>query len=381
MKPLLLIAGFYAVINAAVIVGIGLVRGSPAARPIAIHRDGAPARTNEEMGLELLLETVQLATSDRPQLIVLGASGAAGAYSPLALQARLPGFTASNLAMPGATILELRRVFDEVLWETPPSVLRESVLVLGISYTMFCSDAVRFSNNKASPQPWWTGEKVVTDVDKAADRSPPILDISHPLRHVFPRWLVLAAKQRLRIWDMLIELPSFHPADWLTQRGRWRVQTDAMRRARERRQAEFPRPQPILQWFLALPVERQVKWFMDETLRSGQLLDESQFDNMSLLLGRALSAGMTVVVVDIPLQSEHRRHAPWLPTFQARLGRVVAAHIDRRRPHLIDLTASLPDEAFSDLAHANAARTDDWVDLLVDRLRPLLQDQSPRSRE
>lgn len=383
MKVLLLIAVFYIAINVALLGVVGFASGLPAARPIAIHRHGAPPRTHEEMGLDVLLETVNLRTSERPHLVVLGASGVAWGYPPPAVQARLPGFTTSNLGLPGATISELLRVFDEVLWATPPAVLRESVLVVGVSYMMFCSDPVRYAANGAGRAAWWARKNTVTNVDKAAARSPLILDISHPLRRVLPRSLVLAAKQRLRIWKTLNDVPSLHPGDWLARRGTWRFQTTAMRRERERREATASTPggQSHLERFLALPVERQVEYFLNRTLTNGTLLDQRQFDNLSLLLDRATSAGMTVVLVHVPLHSEHRRHAPWLPEYRAMLGDAIAKHGDRGRVYVLDLTSSLPNGAFIDLAHADPDHTDAWVDLLADSLLPFLPHQPSRSRE
>jgi hypothetical protein len=381
MKPLLLIAGFYAAINAAVLGTIVLSIGFPITGPIAVHRPGGPSQTNEEMALATLLETSQLARAHQPQLIVLGASVAAGAYPPAVVQPNLPGFMANNLAMPGATITEILHIFDEVLWAAPTETLRKSVLVLGASYTSFCPDIVRYSNIAGSRPVWWTAPRPMTYVRKAADRSPPILGIEHPLRAVIPRSLVLAAKQRLRAWGRLLEFLPFHPGEWLSQRGRWRCQTLSMRRERERHEAAFPKPKPILEWFLSLSVKEQTKWLIEQWGKTGTLLDQRQFDALSRLLDRAISADMTVVFVDLPLHGEHRLHTPVLAEFQERLGEVIAAHAGSGRVHLLNLTTALPDETFGDLAHANPKYVESWVDLLVDRLRPLLPDQWPEDRE
>jgi hypothetical protein len=66
-----------------------------------------------------------------------------------------------------------------------------------------------------------------------------------------------------------------------------------------------------------------------------------------------------------------------LGEYQERLRNAVAAHVGRDCVHLIDLTAALPDEVFLDLGHARADRVDAWVDLLADRLRPLLPSPGP----
>lgn len=377
MKPLLLIAGFTIALNTIVIAGISLVMGLPGADLVAIHRVGRRAHSKEELGLVALLETARLARADRPQIVVLGTSVAAGAYPPALLQSRLPGFTVTNLAMPGATMTEILQLFDEARWVLPPQLLRKSVLVLGVSYTSFCPDVVRYQCVAASKRAWWKPPGVVTNVRKAADRSPPILGIEHPLRAVLPRWLVLAGKQRLRVWGRLLEVMPFHPGAQLAQAEFWRLQTRSMLRERERHEAVFPRPQPSPGWLSGMSFEEQTKWILAEWGKAGTLLDQSQFVNLSRLLSRATSAGMIVVIVDLPLHSEHRLHAHVLPEFHARLGEAVAAHPDRGLVHLLDLTEALPDCNFLDPVHAKEGNADAWVDLLVDHLRPLLPDSSP----
>ena len=78
MKPLLIIAGFYAALNTAILAVIGLSVGFPAGGLISII-SGDPSiasMTREQMGLKVLLDSSLLAHADRPQLILLGASGA-----------------------------------------------------------------------------------------------------------------------------------------------------------------------------------------------------------------------------------------------------------------------------------------------------------------
>jgi len=378
MKPLLLIAGFLVALNAAVIGGIGLVMGPTVPKPIDIHRPVGRQLSLEEIGLVALLETTQLSRATRPQLIVLGSSVPAEAFPPALVQAKLPGFTASNLAKPAATMTEIDQLFDEVCWVLPPHVLRGSLIMLGINWVSFTPDAVHYSMNATSHPAWWAPPAPVTFVRRAADRSPPILGIRHPLRAVLPRWLVLAGKQRLRIWGRLRDLLPAHPAEWLSRKGRWRFQTRAMRLERERHEAAFPRARPILERFMSLSVEEQTRFLITETSKAGPLLDPRHFDNLSRLLDRATSAGMTVVIVDLPLHSDHRRLLPALAEYRARLGSVVASRAGQRGVHLIDLTEAMTDDAFQDCVHAKANRVEDWVELLVDRLTPLLPEPPPQ---
>jgi hypothetical protein len=377
MRPLLLVAGFLVAINACVIGVLGLALGFPVAKPIDIHRPVGRKPSNEEIGLVALLETARLAQSDRPQLLVLGASVPAGAYPPGLVESRLPGYTVSNLAMPAATMTEILQMFDEALWALPPRVLGESVVVLGINWVSFSPDVLLYSSVPASSPTWWSPPALTTYVRKAADRSPPILGISHPLRTLLPRWLVLEGKKRLQVWDRLRAILPAHAGEWLSQRAFWRLQPEAMRLDRERREAASPRPRPISETFFSLSIKEQTEYLLAERGRTGTLLDPGHFDLVTRLIDRACSAGMTVVIVDMPLHGDHRRHLPMLGEYQERLRNAVAAHVGRDCVHLIDLTAALPDEVFLDLGHARADRVDAWVDLLADRLRPLLPSPGP----
>jgi hypothetical protein len=377
MKAFVLIAGFLIACNAVIIGGIGLAMGFPVTKPIDIHRPVGRKPSNEEIGLVALLETAQLSRADRPQLVVLGASVPAGAFPPALVQAKLPSFVVSNLAMPAATMTEILQLLDEALWALPPKVLRESVIVLGINWISFSPDVLLYSSVASSNPAWWSSPALTTYVRKAADRSPPILGIGHPLRALLPRWLVLAGKHRLRVWGRLREILPAHPGEWLAQRRLWRLQTRAMRSARERHEAAFPRPPSIQEWFMNLSVEEQTRFYTAQRGTTGTLLDQRHFDNVSRLIDRAISVGMTVVIVDLPLPSGHRRHFPALAEFQTRLRGSVAAHTGHGRVHLLELTEALPDEDFLDLGHAKAECVETWVDLLVDRLRPLLPDPSP----
>ena len=381
MKPLLLIAGFYAAINAAIFAGIGFTVGWPPKEPITIFHPDDPSRPEEQMALRALLEITTFSESVQPQVMVLGASGAAYGFPPSLMQASLPGFVPSTIATGGATVTEVRRLFDEIVWAAPPAVLRRSVLVLGMSYLMFCSDAHRYSGNLSTPTAWWQQPHITTHTQKAARRHPMILDNGNPVRRMLPRALVLAARRRFRIWGNLSDSLPLHVGEWFANRGLWRFQTMTIEKARRQRESLLTRSKAILEWYLGLSVKEQVEWHTEGLQKAGGILADDQFDSFDALLDRATSTGLTVVVVDLPLHSDHRRHSPVFQSFRTRLRDLVAAHAGGGRVHLIDLTESLPDEDFFDLAHAKKDRVDAWVDLLIDRMRPLLPDQSSRIRE
>lgn len=129
---------------------------------------------------------------------------------------------------------------------------------------------------------------------------------------------------------------------------------------------------------MGLSVVEQTRFMITQKSKAGPLLDQHHFDNLSRLLDGAISTGMTVVIVDLPLHSDHRRHFPALEEYRSRLGEVVTSHTGHDQVHMIDLSEALPDETFKDLFHATTDHVEDWVDLLIDRLKPFLPDSSSR---
>ncbi|NQW47057.1 MAG: hypothetical protein HQ464_04720, partial [Planctomycetes bacterium] len=269
MKPLLLIAGFYAAINAATLAGIGFTVGWPPKEPITIFHPDDPSRPEEQMALRALLEITTFSEAVQPQFMVLGASGAAYGFPPSLMQASLPGFVPSTIATGGATVTEVRRLFDEIVWAAPPAVLRRSVLVLGMSYLMFCSDAHRYSGNLSTPTAWWQQPHITTHTQKAARRHPMILDNGNPVRRMLPRALVLAARRRLRIWGNLSDSLPLHVGEWFANRGLWRFQTMTIEKARRQEESLLTRSKPILEWYLGLSVKEQVEWHTEGLQKAG----------------------------------------------------------------------------------------------------------------
>jgi hypothetical protein len=370
MKPILLIAGFYAGLNAAILGSIGLTVGFPAAHKIHVgDNERVPMMTLDEMGLSALLVSPLLSVGDRPRLIILGASGPAQAFPPRLVEAMLPDYETSNLAVPAARMTETLVEFDEVLDAVPASVLPRSVLVLGVTPMAFWPEAFPFSPVKEPRLAWWKAPRELTLITQATARSPALLDVRHPVRRMLPQSLVFAAKQRFRCWWRLGEVLPEHPGQWLAQRGSWRFNIRDMK-------WHLRAPVGVVEEHQSLPqIRKELEWHLAQTRRFGRPYDPRQFDAFSTLLRRATASGMRVVVVDMPLHSEHLSRPEYASPFKKRLAEVVAAFTastsgDGQRVTNLDLTAAMDDQYFASLAHASKAGRPAWVRLLVERLRP-----------
>ena len=378
MKPILLIAAFYAGLNAAILGSIGLTVGWPPAHKIHVLDNEREPISLEGLGLWALLESPRLSIGDRPRLIILGASGPAAAFPPRLVEAMLPDYESSNLAVPAARMTETLVEFDEVLDAVPASVLRRSVLVLGVTPMAFWPEAYPFSPVMEPRLAWWEAPREWTLITRAAARSPALLDVRHPVRRMLPRSLVFAAKQRFRCWRRLGEFLPDHPGTWLGQRDAWRLNTRDMKRHQRA-------PAGTLGQHKVLSNAREMlNYLLAQARRFDRPYDPHQFDAFSTILRRAAASGMRVVVVDMPLHSEHLSHPEYVSPFKERLAQVVAAvntapSSDGQRVANLDLTTALGDQYFDDLAHASKAGRAAWVGLLVERLRPLLAEQRPKS--
>lgn len=384
MKPILLIIGFYASLNAAILASIGLTVGFPPVQKNHVGEEHVPPMPLEKMQLAALLESPLWSIGDRPQLIVLGSSGPALAFPPRLVEAELPEYEASNLAVHGARMTETLVVFDEVLDAIPASVLRRSVLVLGVTSMAFWDAIVTTSPVMEPRVAWWKAPNERTLITQATARSPALLDIRHPLRRMLPQSLVLAAKQRFRSWWRLGEVLPVHPGEWLAHRGSWRFNSlDVERHLRPPQDASAPEERWARHQTLR-EIRKNLEHYLSQQKSLGRPYDPRQFDAFSTLLRRATANGMRVVVVDMPLHSELLHHPEYFSPFKERLAEVVAAvnadtSGESQRVVNLDLSAALGDQYFADWAHPITSGRPAWVRLLVERLRPLLAEQRPNS--
>jgi len=373
-----MIAGFYAGLNAVILGSIGLTVGFPAAHKIHVgDLERMPMRTEQDMALSALLESPLLSSGDRPRLIILGASGPAFAYPPRLVEAMLPDYESSNLAVPSARMTETLAEFDEVLDAVPASVLRRSVLVLGVTSMAFWDEIRPFSTAMEPRLAWWEAPREWTLITRAAARSPALLDVRHPARRMLPRSLVFAAKQRFRYWWRLSEILPKHPGQWLALRTTWLLNTRDMKWHLPAPAGDRAYVDRYAQHQTLPQIKEKLKKYLANQRRFGRPYDPRQFDALSTLLRRATASGMRVVVVDMPLHREHLHHPDYVSPFKERLAEVVAAvnaanSDDGQRVEKLDLTTALGDPYFADWAHPITAGRPAWVGLLVERLRPLL---------
>ena len=375
---MLLIAGFYAGLNAAILGGIGLTMGFPVAHKIHVgDLEHVPMMMKEEMALSALLDSPLLSIGDRPQLIILGSSGPAFGFPPRLVEAKLPEYATSNLAVPAARMTETLVVFNEVVDTVPPSVLRRKVLVLGVTSMMFWDKITTILPVVEPRLAWWEGPREWTLITKAAARSPALLDIRHPVRRMLPQSLVVAAKQRFRCWWRFGEVLPKNPGQWLAHHGTWRLNTRDMKEHLRAPEGASVLADRWAQHETIGEIRKELKRILSQQKRFGRPYDPRQFDALSTLLRRATASGMRVVVVDMPLHSEHLRHPDYGSPIKERLAELVAAvnaatSGDGQRIEKLDLTTALGDPYFSDWAHPITAGRPAWVALLVERLRPLL---------
>jgi hypothetical protein len=382
MKPFVLIVVFYATINAAVYGVLCKTLGKPVAtlptEPVLQRVRKDIVFTMEEMGLTLLLKSAAFAAADRPQLVVFGASGAAGGLRPNLLQPGFPEYQVSSLAMGGANMTEVKQAMDEFLWAAPAAIVRQSVAVLVIGYHSFIGHEAFVKGHRpvVPPSLLFKGPPE-SDITQASRRSPAILDPVHPLRLIMPRSAVVAAKQRLLVWRQLNDWLPWSVGEWLARWPKWRFQTPAMSSDQEINGPVVSTPPSFLptdfeKWSIREQVAYVTKW-----LGPGPEVDRGEQEMFTACLRQALQSGMRVIVVDMPLPSEHRRHARMFATFKPTLQKLVAPFLSGGNLVVIDLTEALGDENFSDFGHARPESAPEWTRVFVERLRPLVAPPPP----
>ncbi len=396
MRPLLFIAASYVFINLAVCAVVGGAFGMPRRAP-PVDLFDPDGRVMERLrsrsvsrrllqpeairvlvdneAMEMLVESTVLARAATPQLLFLGASSAAGGCRPTLLQPLLPEYQSSNFGIGGANVTVMQQTLDEILQQLPPEIRSRSAVVLFMSYMSFLPDAVRWHRSAAAVG---NPSRPLTCVDVAMQRCPMILDGADPVGRRLPAALIRAAKERFRIWRLLTAEWGTHPGDAVAQPSFWKLQTPKWREARLQREgAGGPRPKS----FIEMTVEEQVAEIDRGMAAPGVEFDRDQCEKLVGLVRHATGAGMQVVIMDPPLPSRHRRAAPRLEPFKRQIAELMAPFVEAGSVAVVDLTDSLGDEHFADLAHPSPESLEIWATLLADNLRGLLRPQSPRIRE
>jgi hypothetical protein len=346
--------------------------------PIQTLTDPPETMINEATRAELLIPN--LSRQSRPMILVVGASSAQEAYLPSLLEARLPGYDVHNLALAAANMTEVNQELRQVGAAAPAAWLRRSVLLICLNYANFSPDERRWRDTKLVPPSEATAAKVRTDLERSAPRCP--LSCG-PIATLAPAWFRrLSAEHYLLYQALTAHLPvdlvqgippaaklwSLDPRLIFTRR-----QLTGAERATLPRMFQGAGPAPALADAGSVDAYDQIYSLNDLMGPPAGRLHAEQFSALLQTIGTARSLGLEVVVVDMPLTSWHRRTSPYFADYEAKLQATLNPLLQQRAVDLISLPDAIPDDQFKDLSHPQASRVADWTDVLVARLRPMLQ--------
>lgn len=395
MRIVLLIAVAWLSLNVAVCAAIGWTTGWPRRSPpidvpdpkglltrsdleLPAHMDeGAVRILFDDFALQFLLDVPLLSRVDRPQLLVLGASSAAMAVRPEWIQPYVPDQQVSNLALYGTNLTAVRQTLDACLSELPPAVRDQSVLVLGVGDALFRSDKSVWGKQGALPSSHRGKERWLTVIDRAMLRCPLVLDDGHPIGRMLPSDVKQLLHERLRFWHSLVMGRSTYPAEWLAGRAWWRLQTPAAREQRIRRDAS---QQPAPKTWRDMNLAELAEMIKRSTPPSGPTLDDAQCETLVEIVREAAANGLRVVVIDMPV---HRlnREAVNLEPYHQKLAAMLDPFVRDGSARLVDLSAAVGEEHFSDLVHPSRKGIRHWNTLLGENLAGEVPPQSRRSRD
>lgn len=398
MRILLLIATSWLALNVAVYAAIGWTVGWPGRSPpidvpipkglpTRMHRDTSEDPDDagvqillDDFAVQFLLDVPLLSRAERPQLLVLGASSAAMALRPEWLQPYMADHQVSNLALYGTNLTAVRQTLDACLSELHPTLCRRSVVVLGVNHVMFRCDTAGMARQTNVPLSASGMTRRITIVDRAMLRCPLVLDDKHRVGRMLPTAMTDLLRERLRFWHSLVMGRNAYPGEWLAGQAWWRLQTPAAREHRIRRIAsQQPGPKTwseIRKMNVAELAERLTR----STPPSGPELDGDQFEQFVAIVRDAVTKGLHVVVIDMPL---HRlcRDAVNLEPYHQKLVEALEPFVREGSATLIDLSAAVEEEYFSDLVHPSRKGLRRWSTVLGENLAREIARQSPRSRD
>jgi hypothetical protein len=365
VKTILLILSFYVAISAAVTLLIGLTKGVPVAElPIEVLKHPRTSFTDEAMNV--ILQSTNLHHVQKPQLLVLGASGAQEAWIPSELQPKLPALQVNNLAVGAANLTEMDQALDHCLRFMPPDIVRESWVLLGLSYPLFVPDKVRWQmENLISPELIAAGI-AVTDLEREAMRSPMACDVKNPVFKSLPLPLLFIAKRRCAYLYQLCPDFPVNPGEKVLKIEEWRWQLPA---ALSGDASQFPPPPPPITWYTT--PRGQMDW-LTGYMGTAQLQPE-QFQQLRALIRKARSAGLRVAIADMPLPTWHRAESPFAIPCRAEMEKVLADFSPADGVHFIDLSPEIPDDEFRDSIHPTEHFKERWTSSLARKLQPLLE--------
>lgn len=358
MKPFAIIAfSWFACMTAAVMGCVAMFGWPDAHLPVELLTHPRTSLRNE--ALRAIFETRTLATSGRPLLLILGASGAQEGYCPAVLQPLLPGYSVNNLAMAAANLTEMDQVLDLALKSARPAALRGSELVLGLSYPVFVRDARRWTHPEFVGAEMVARGELVTDIVKEATRCPPLFD---PGNVVFRR-TPAPVSESLRgclapLLPLLLRITD-HPAESVLASHRWRYTWPPRR--------ETASPRKSAGW--GVDARQQLDWLTEYMAEKEHRMPEEQFAVLQRVIAKARAAGMRVTAVSVPLPAWHRSDSPYHGAFAEALRAAMREWSGDPGVRLVDHSSSASDESFRDTAHPRPEAAAAWSAALADAIK------------
>jgi hypothetical protein len=341
---------------------------APPQRKLPIEILETPRKSFAGEALKALLESDNFRLAERPQMIILGASGAQEAYRPAVLEPKVGPFQVSNLAIGAANISEMNQALDHCLKALPAVVERKSTLLLGLSYPVFVPDQVRWQHPEFVSPAIVASGIFISDLKREALRSPTILDSENPVFKLLPAPLLSLAKQRCSIWHQWNERLPVSLGEPVTSWGGWNWRLpkkqggDRSRfQKRERKQKENQQN---------LDPRKQMDWLTSYMGPAGFDLPAEQFTALIHLIERARGAGMRVIAADMPLPSWHRADSPYVAPYRTALGKALINFKDDPGVSFIDMSGDIPDTGFRDSIHPAATSLEQWTDHLSEKMVP-----------
>lgn len=367
MKPLICISAFYGLLSLLVLAAIALVKGfSSMQLPVEIMRN--PRTSFSDEALRVSLESAALRRAREPLMLVLGASVAQEACRPEVLQPGLPGLQVNNFAIGAANFTEISQALAHCLKSAPAELVERSVLFLPVGYALAVPDAFRWRHKDFVSPDIVAAGVFISDIQREALRSPPVLDTEHPFFQWLPGSVSSLLKQRLAAhYHLAPSLPP-HPGDKILRWKLWRFQTPEMAREKTIKEAASITAPPIVE----MTAHRQMEWLTEYMGGEKAGLDEAQFSRLEGLLHRAVAAGMRIVVADMPLPSWHRAESPFPESFSQRLKALLLPLTESGRVFHLDLREKLADDLFRDSVHPTEAGRAAWAVMLNQELAKCL---------
>jgi hypothetical protein len=280
--------------------------------------------------------------SEADRLIVLGASNAMSGFRLDELQPLVPNLEASNVAIGGANITEIRQSFEMIRAVQSPEALKRTTYVIGIWYGVFVPDALK----------WNTSDRHAGETD---------LDIER-LRYGFYRWSADGPIQVLPTEDLELGLVLIHP--YLALDKLVRDLTDNLR-------SSFLKMKPAMtdaeRNAIVVTPGDQARYLALWKSQFGDLpaVPKEQFEVLTALVDDILDGGGKVLVADLPIPSWLARQSSLNRSYNALKNDWLSQMSGRKGFSFVEMQNAFPDGEFVDEVHPKPRVTREWSRLLA----------------